>query len=189
MTAAQLFVEIPEFYQWFRFRTESYTAFWKEIHTAAHAAKAGIDVRFNDCWVYPEMLGFNLRAMAPRLTDAASLLLPGSELHAVIYSCTSGTTVIGAEEVSARIRAAKPGVPCSTPLTAAEAALTALGIERVAVLTPYLDEVNQTIRDHLQRAGLGVARSVEVVHREPSEVLRSAPGSARRVWRGSSISK
>jgi hypothetical protein len=65
MTASQLFVEIPEFYAWFKFRTDSYTDFWKEIHSAAHAAKPDIDVRFNDCWVYPEMLGFDLRAMAP----------------------------------------------------------------------------------------------------------------------------
>jgi hypothetical protein len=64
-TAAQLFVEMPEFYAWFRFRADSYTRFWREIHGAAHAARPGIDVRFNDCWVYPEMLGFDLRAMAP----------------------------------------------------------------------------------------------------------------------------
>jgi hypothetical protein len=65
MTASQLLVEIPEFYAWFKFRTESYTEYWKEIHSAAHAAKPSIDVRFNDCWVYPEMLGFDLRAMSP----------------------------------------------------------------------------------------------------------------------------
>jgi hypothetical protein len=64
-TGAQLFVEVPEFYAWFKFRTDSYTRFWREIHTAAHAARPGIDVRFNDCWVYPEMLGFDLRAMSP----------------------------------------------------------------------------------------------------------------------------
>jgi hypothetical protein len=65
MTASQFFVELPEFYAWFKFRTDSYTRFWREIHMAAHAARPGIDVRFNDCWVYPEMLGFDLRAMAP----------------------------------------------------------------------------------------------------------------------------
>ncbi|HEU5319148.1 MAG TPA: hypothetical protein VFX49_23785, partial [Chloroflexota bacterium] len=64
-TASQLFVELPEFYAWFRFRCDSYVRFWKEIHSAAHAAKPGIDVRFNDCWIYPEMLGFDLRGMAP----------------------------------------------------------------------------------------------------------------------------
>jgi hypothetical protein len=64
MTAAQLFTEMPEFFAWFRFRCDSYTRFWKELYTAAHAARPGIDVRFNDCWVYPEMLGFNLREMS-----------------------------------------------------------------------------------------------------------------------------
>ena len=65
VTASQLFVEMEELYAWFKFRTESYTRFWQEIHTAAHAARPDIDIRFNDCWVYPEMLGFDLRAMAP----------------------------------------------------------------------------------------------------------------------------
>ena len=64
-TGAQLLAEMPEFYAWFKFRTDSYTRFWREIHAAAHAARPGIDVRFNDCWVYPEMLGFDLRAMSP----------------------------------------------------------------------------------------------------------------------------
>ncbi len=64
-TASQLFVEMPEFYAWFRFRCDSYVRFWREIHTAAHAARPGIDVRFNDCWMYPEMLGFDLRGMSP----------------------------------------------------------------------------------------------------------------------------
>lgn len=63
-TASQLFVEVPELHAWMKFRCDSYTRFWKEIHTAAHAAKPGIDVRFNDCWVYPELLGFELRAMS-----------------------------------------------------------------------------------------------------------------------------
>ena len=63
-TATQLYAEMPEFYAWIRFRCDSYTRFWKAIHTAAHAARPGIDVRFNDCWFYPELLGFELRAMS-----------------------------------------------------------------------------------------------------------------------------
>ena len=56
---------MPEFYAWFRFRCDSYVRFWKAIHTGRHAARPGIDVRFNDCWIYPEMLGFDLKGMAP----------------------------------------------------------------------------------------------------------------------------
>lgn len=64
-TASQLFAETPELYAWFKFRCDSYTSFWKEVHEAAHKAKADIDVRFNDCFVYSEMVGFNRRDMAP----------------------------------------------------------------------------------------------------------------------------
>lgn len=64
-TASQLFVEIPELYAWFKFRCDSYTSFWKLLYVTAHDAAENIDVRFNDCFVYPEMLGFSLRDMAP----------------------------------------------------------------------------------------------------------------------------
>ena len=65
MTASRLFVEMPEFFSWFKFRCDSYTRFWRDIYTAAHEARSNIDVRFNDCFVCPEMVGFNLRDMAP----------------------------------------------------------------------------------------------------------------------------
>ena len=98
----------------------------------------------------------NLRAMAPRLTDAASVLLPGSPLDALIYSCTSGTAVIGADEVTRRLQQAKPGVPCTTPLTAAAAAFEALAVSEVAVMTPYVEEVNKTIHESLVSAGVNI---------------------------------
>ncbi len=64
-TASQLFAEIPEFFAWFKFRCDSFTGFWREIYRAAHNARPDIDVRFNDCFVYPEMIGYNLRNMSP----------------------------------------------------------------------------------------------------------------------------
>ena len=64
-TATRLFVEVPEFYAWIKFRCDSYTKFWKGLYTAAHTAKEGIDVRFNDNFVYTEMIGYSLRDLAP----------------------------------------------------------------------------------------------------------------------------
>ena len=57
----------------------------------------------------------NLRAMQPSLTAAAALILPGEELDAICYSCTSASVVIGDAEIEAAIRQAKPGVPVVTP--------------------------------------------------------------------------
>lgn len=99
----------------------------------------------------------NLGAMVDDLTRATSLILPGSPLHAVAFGCTSGTVVMGPEEVARRVWAVRPGVPVSTPITAAEAGFRALGVRSVAMLTPYIDEVNRTIRDYLEARGTRVA--------------------------------
>jgi maleate isomerase len=98
----------------------------------------------------------NLRTMGPLLTEATSLILPESRLDVVAYSCTSGTVVIGYDAVAASIRAARPGVSCVTPITAGVAAFEALGAVRVAVLTPYIDEVNRPMVRYLQEHGLDV---------------------------------
>lgn len=94
-----------------------------------------------------------LRKMAPRITDCAALLVPDGRLDVVAYSCTSGTAVIGYEGVRDRIQAARPGVPCITPITASLAALEKFNASRIAVLTPYVDDVNVVIHQHLAEAG------------------------------------
>ena len=99
----------------------------------------------------------NLRAMAPLLTEAASLILPESRLDVMAYSCTSGSVVIGHDAVVESIHAARPGIACVTPLAAALAGLERLGVTRVAVLTPYIDEVNATIACHIEDQGVEIA--------------------------------
>ena len=98
----------------------------------------------------------NLRRMAPCLTEAAALLVPGADLAAVCFSCTSGTIEIGAETVAAAIRAIHPGVAVVTPPQATLAAFTALGTGRVALLTPYFAETTRPIVSHFVELGLDV---------------------------------
>ncbi|MCB9948299.1 MAG: AroM family protein [Rhodospirillaceae bacterium] len=97
----------------------------------------------------------NLRRMAPGITDAVRLMLPDDRIDAVIFACTSGAMAMGDDGVRERVAAVRPGVPVVTPGAAVVAALGALGTPRVALLTPYIDEVNDVVRDWL--AGRGVA--------------------------------
>ena len=99
----------------------------------------------------------NLQTMAPLLTEAASLILPGSRLDVMAYSCTSASVVIGHDAVAERIHAARPGIPCVTPLAAAYAGFERMGVTRIAVLTPYIDEVNAMIARHIEDHGLEIA--------------------------------
>jgi maleate isomerase len=114
-----------------------------------------------------------LRALAPRLTEATALLIPEGRLDVVAYSCTSGSVVAGFQEIEASIQAARPGIPCITPITAGLAAFEALGVRKVAVLTPYIDEVNAHIVRHLEEHSMAVA-SAEDMAALPADAIHRA---------------
>jgi hypothetical protein len=103
----------------------------------------------NDARITPE----TLVAMEARLVDAASLILPGLPLDVVAFGCTSASMVIGEERVFARLREARPGVACTTPITAAFAAFDALGVRRLALLTPYRDDIKTLTAQPWLKAG------------------------------------
>ena len=117
----------------------------------------------------------NLRAMEPELAHAASLLIPGSRLDVVAYSCTSGTVVLGYDAVAGRIRSAHPGIPVTTPITASLAALRLLGAGNIAVLTPYTDEVNAPISHYIKNSGLGIAAFTSFQFADNDAMARTPP--------------
>jgi maleate isomerase len=106
----------------------------------------------NDARITPETLA----AMEARLVEAAGLILPGLPLDVVAFGCTSASMVIGEEQVFERIREARPGIACTTPITAALAAFRALGVGRLALLTPYRDDINRFMRDYIEARGFAV---------------------------------
>jgi maleate isomerase len=98
----------------------------------------------------------NLARMIDDLSRATALLLPGGRVDVVAFSCTSATVAAGVEAVARSIQAARPGVPFTTPITAAVAGCRRLGVRRIAVLTPYVDEVNEAIHGFLTAGGLEI---------------------------------
>src|SRR5690606_29370914 len=72
------------------------------------------------------------------------------------YACTSGALVIGEDRIAARVRDALPGVKVTDPVTAARAALTALGATRLALLTPYIGTINHSLRNALMARGMDI---------------------------------
>jgi len=98
----------------------------------------------------------SLAAMESELAKAARLILPASEIDVFAYSCTSGTVAIGAERVTEILEGVRPGVKVTTPITAAFAAFERLGAHRIAMLTPYIDEINRVMVDHVVGHGVAV---------------------------------
>ena len=118
-----------------------------------------------------------LAGMRVGLRDAAALLLPGERLDVIAYGCTSGSMVIGEDTVFARLREARPGVKCTTPPTAAMAAFAVLGMRRIAVLTPYVDAVNERVRNYLAARGLDIVSFGSFHRRTDPEIASIVPES------------
>ncbi|MFC4667296.1 ectoine utilization protein EutA [Seohaeicola nanhaiensis] len=108
---------------------------------------------FCDNEITPE----TLRAIGPRIAPGTELIMPGQHLDVVAFGCTSATMTLGEEAVFAEIRKVRPGIACTTPITAAFAAFQAMGARRIGVLTPYAPEVNAIVRQYLDSHGVKVA--------------------------------
>ena len=65
--------------------------------------------------------------------------------------------VLGDSFVAGEIHKHRPGVPVTSPMLAGITALKALGLSRIALLTPYMQAINDMMRAHIE------ARGVEVV--------------------------
>jgi len=130
---------------------------------------------FNAADIRPE----TLMAMQTRIAPAAELILPGQTLDVVAFGCTSGAMVIGEDQVFARIREARPGVACTSPITAACAAFDALGVRRVALLTPYVRSISDWMADYIAERGFAVTASASFEHANDHEVARIDATSIR----------
>ena len=98
----------------------------------------------------------NLQSMAADISRAATGILPGLTLDAMIYGCTSGSIAIGIEKVQNLIQRSCPGIPVTNPVSAVLAALEHLGARRISILTPYIEEVNREMVTCFQGLGIEV---------------------------------
>ncbi|WP_185037012.1 aspartate/glutamate racemase family protein [Pseudomonas fluorescens] len=122
-----------------------------------------------------------LSAVANNVTSAAALLPDAKWMHAIVYGCTSGTIVLGQERVAELIHRARPNVPVVTPIGAVLKALQTLGLAKIAVVTPYVAEINRLVSRTLGEAGIEVVnartfgqRDADDMFRTPSEVFFEA---------------
>ncbi|MEM9733889.1 MAG: Asp/Glu racemase [Pseudomonadota bacterium] len=104
----------------------------------------------------PDITPASLKAMGPRLMETASRILPGDHLDALAYGCTSASTVLGDGHVNQLLQLAKPSARPTNPVTAMVTAMQALRANRIAVLTPYRQDVNVHIANALTAYGFEI---------------------------------
>ncbi|TQV79764.1 maleate cis-trans isomerase family protein [Denitrobaculum tricleocarpae] len=137
----------------------------------------------SDREVTPETLA----RMEANLPAASRLLPAAAALDVVGYGCTSGTTIIGEEKVAQAVRAGLEanggkragGTAVTNPLTAVKAALRALEAVRIGFITPYLPDVTDAMRRHLEQQGIVIMQMASFNQSEEEVVARITPASIR----------
>ncbi|HHX89754.1 MAG TPA: ectoine utilization protein EutA [Paracoccus sp.] len=119
----------------------------------------------------------NLRAMAPGIAAAADLLVPGADLAAIGFGCTSGAVVIGDAAVGAAIGRVRPGVPVCAPASAAVQGFRHLGVRRIALLTPYVAQTTAPVAAYFAQAGLRVVSTHGLDMADDRDIARLPPAA------------
>lgn len=148
---------------------------WRRIMSGLEGVALYESRIFNDSRITPE----TLRAMEPRIAEAAGIILPGDDLDVVAYGCTSASMAIGEEKVFENIRSVRAGVRCTTPITAAFAAFRAFGAKRIGVLTPYRADVNRIVADYIRARGFDVPVFGSFNEENDAKVARISPAAIK----------
>lgn len=136
---------------------------------------AGVGAHFTRAAIPDSITSRTLRAQADKLAECASLLLPDGSLDVVCYACTSGSLVIGEERVFSELSKGSPGAVPTSLITGVIRALHAVGAKRIAIGTPYLDEVNALEKSYLEQAGFEVLDIQGLNLEKDSDMVRVSP--------------
>ncbi len=115
--------------------------------------------------------------VANELTRCAQVL--PADLDAIAYVCTSGSVVVGEDEVARLLSLAQPAAKTISLVTCATDALRALGLKRISLATPYIDEVNRAevafLEDRgfsvVKMTGLGIGNGRDMCMVEPRRIV------------------
>ena len=135
----------------------------------------GVGVHFARAAIPDSITVESLTRHAGDLARAAETILPDGSLDVICYACTSGSLVIGEENVFAELRKGAPKAEPTSIITAVLNASRTLGATRVAVATPYLDEINQQEADYMAAAGFEITNIQGLNLEKDSDMIRVRP--------------
>jgi maleate isomerase len=142
-------------------------------------ALPGVGLYENRILNSPDIRPETLRKMDELIAPGVQLIRPGERIDVVAFGCTSASMVLGEEQVFERIRSVRPNALYTSPITAARVGLETLNIRRIALLTPYVKEINEAMSQYLEQRGISVVRVGSYEHADDNEVARIDAKSIR----------
>ena len=138
-------------------------------------APDGVGVFFTRAPMANAVTAANLMAMLGELPAAAALLVPEARPDVLCYACTSGSVVMGEDQVVDALQRGAAGVQATTLVTGVIRALRALEARKIVIATPYLDEVNRIEADYLAARGFEVLDIQGLNITDDADMVRVAP--------------
>lgn len=117
-----------------------------------------------------------LTALQDGIEEAVKLIIPETRLDAVVFGCTAASTLIGPEQIAARVERGRPGLASTNPATASLAALRRLGARKIVLVTPYTLQMTSNVCRFLAEGGLQFT-SVRAVGCDTDDAIGSVPAS------------
>ncbi len=128
--------------------------------------------------------GEELAHLSDRVEEAAGLLAD-ARVDVIAFNCTLGSLIKGAgydREIIGRIEAAT-GIPATTTATAVVAGLRTLGIAKLVLVTPYVEEMNAIELAFLEAQGFRVLSHKGLGLQDPFEQMGVEPARWYRTVR------
>lgn len=117
----------------------------------------------------------NLKAAGEKLPAAASRIVPDLHLDAIGYGCTSGSICITEEYAKQQLLKRGKVEKATTMVTGVIHGLKALGAKKIAVATPYLDEVNREEGIYLEERGFDIVNMQGMNLTNDFDIARVSP--------------
>ncbi|MEO1641111.1 MAG: Asp/Glu racemase [Pseudomonadota bacterium] len=122
----------------------------------------------------PDVTPATLGAMESGIAATADLLPKPLEYAVVGYGCTSASAIIGSDAVAALVKSACNTPEVTNPLRAAIAFAQHHNLSRLALLSPYIAEVNAPLRGAFAAAGISTDAFGTFAEPEEAKVARIA---------------
>lgn len=142
-------------------------------------ALPGVDLYQSRVWNDASITPETLARMEGDIEAATRVIMPDLRLDVIGFTCTSGAMVIGEDRVFDLIRRARPGIACTSPITGAIAGMKALGMRRIALLTPYVQSINDMMRAYIEARGIAVPAMGSFNNPDDDQVARITLASTR----------
>ncbi len=109
------------------------------------------------------------------LASASANILQGN-LDAILYACTSGSLEFGGSQIELAIRVGHPESIVCNPVDALKAAISMLGIEQIAVLSPYDHKLETRLMERICSWGTTVSAGASFRLESDLEIAAVSPG-------------